>query len=458
MFDEFRFRNIFAPRNRPNFQVGPFDPISAAAVAPTTVPPSSAPDTGLIALQRRSYPAMDEYRSYLKNAPSRENYKMGKVGNVLAAIAGGVEGTFKGPTAGVQTFSNLRDLPYERAMYDYERQGGRLRDLAELEYKTSADETKLQLDINKQIIDALQAESRIKLDNARVNELQNRARTQGKSFQKNEVTGQLEVVDIVTGNRQSIGQFAESLAQKGEREWKDFLKREGVQQAGRERLEGIRTANDERLTRLRKQLDIEDVTPQENETAFDSAYKQVITENANYRALFDTDDNGNLVLKQKPDEDLLASFMDDVKIRKNKILQRPVTPSRSFTKEGSAKVTEPAATDPLREAAVAYLRDNDYEEDEESIQEVMRQISEKANVASPPPINIPPVPLGAAPAVIPTSPILGQGTMQSPLFGPGMNQPVQQGIPQVMPPPVNPAEWLYNTPLFRFGRETRKVQ
>ena len=60
------------------------------------------------------------YLDLIGSAPKREEYQPSKWGRILAALGGGSTGFTQGAGKGIETAIGIRDLPYNRAMEDYE--------------------------------------------------------------------------------------------------------------------------------------------------------------------------------------------------------------------------------------------------------------------------------------------------------------------------------------------------
>lgn len=402
------------------FAPSPEDPFGANIrrfTPPTTIEPYvpspiNPPDTGLISLRSRKTPAMDEYSGYLANAPRREDYQTGKIGKVLAAIAGFGEGyTSKSPARAFDTTRGIIDRPYEEASTEYARHGGRLKELSELEYRSQGDEAKLELEIGKaglanrkQILDEIQAASGIKLNEARVKDFESRINQRGETIQKNEVTGQLEVVNTVTKVRVPLGQFMQTPEAKADLEHKFFNKREAVQQKGREKLqgnaqahavkmEGLRFGNDKNLAKFRQELQNNaPLSPTQSNAAFDGAYQEILTLYPDMKdRLFEADANGNLTLRKDFNQDAFDMFKIAVQEKMKEKMGKPNTLNPSIPEpnpimDSAIPDNVPQVQDPssvaLRQAAIQFLVDNNFDEaDEENIANAMKKISEESSVS-----------------------------------------------------------------------------
>lgn len=256
---------------------------------------------GLSGLNSRPTPRIKEYMSYLTSAPNREDYKPGKVAKILAAISGGVEGTMKGPTSGINTFKGITEMPYIEAIEDYDRKGGRLKELADLEYRGLNDEEKRLVQLESLRLKGIEelrlwakTESDIKLSETRIKDIENRLKISGQTLEKNEVTGMLEVVDKINGTSIPIKKFVESTDDKDKRARSMFQYQSGITEGRQSRiqedaqaaalnLESIRTMNDAELARYRTTLGREDeeikrrlegMSPAAQKTALELAFQQ----------------------------------------------------------------------------------------------------------------------------------------------------------------------------------------
>lgn len=78
-------------------------------------------------------PALTRYRSGMQNMPKREEYDLGKMGKLGAALAGFGAG-FRNPAEGIVVARSLRDAPYKRALEDYSLEMDNLGNEAQFEH------------------------------------------------------------------------------------------------------------------------------------------------------------------------------------------------------------------------------------------------------------------------------------------------------------------------------------
>lgn len=441
-------------------QADPFAANLKRNIPLATPSPLNPPDTGLSNLRALKTPALDEYRSYLSRAPKREDYQLSGIGKALAAISGFGEGMRGGAARAYETSSAIMDEPYRRASEDYNTQGGRMKELADLEYRGLTDDQKLQvqlaehnLKLRDQIIKEIKTGSDIKVNDAQIKNLMSQAEQRGWTPQRNELTGQLVMVNSGTGETRTIGQFMQTPEAKKALEFKFFQKEEGVREAGRRSrqedaqahditMAGIKFGNDKALEKFKQDLSNKNLSPTQNNAAFEGAYKQVLTMYPEMKdQLFKTDDNGNLVLKEKYDpkkhgsaekgfkgefynpevfdmfQRSITEIMNQKKGEPSTGYTGPHIPSVSIEDSKVAPVVE---TDPLRAQAIQFLKDNDFDEtDEENITNAMAKIKEESTASS---ANTPTV----------TYPVSGPGGM---------------GIPSVSLPNIGmPASFGSNVP------------
>lgn len=97
-------------------------------------PPATFMDAYRELLKGNNGPSMERYRKFLESgAPRREDYKPG-VANRIAAILSGISSSFSGnPQNAASITSSMLEAPYRRRLEDYSQEGGRLKELAEVE-------------------------------------------------------------------------------------------------------------------------------------------------------------------------------------------------------------------------------------------------------------------------------------------------------------------------------------
>jgi len=361
---------------------------------PSIISPADSPDTGLEALRGRATPAINEYKKFLEDQPTRQDNKLSKLGKILAMTAGTVEGGIsKDVGRGIKTGMGIVDAPYERAKDDWSMKGGRLKEMAELEYRGLTDDQKLEVQIAKNdleqqetYIKMLQANSTIALNSQKAKEIADKIKNSGKNLVKNESTGDMEIVDSKTGERQSLGRFLETAGEKRTEEFGFFKKREEIEQSGRiglenvrhrgsMQLEGARQEGDiateklrqtgatgletqrqtgrERLARVTgeitsiakaKDVKLNLLSPTQQNAAFQGALGRSLLEHPEWRReLFEIDDaTGQLVPKEHASEnDSYAVFLADV-----------VSKTRDVTGAGDTKVNDPSIPVPKSQTLV----------------------------------------------------------------------------------------------------------
>lgn len=242
-------------------------PTASSVIAPSVtapaVSPINPPDTNI---GRIPTPEIDAYKEYLRSQPNRGDYQRNKLGKLLAAVAGIAEGSQRGVGAGLAINRNIVDRPYAQAVEDWQGKGGRLKELAGIEVAEEARnreiaeaqrKANLEEERNRREWANFNLEKDYKAE--QIQNIRSEVAVRGLSVQKNEKTGELEVIDI-TGKRprQSLGQFAESIGERRQRrrdeaaedyDW--WLKKEQVEQGNRVALAGINHAND--LIRMDRQ-------------------------------------------------------------------------------------------------------------------------------------------------------------------------------------------------------------
>ncbi len=120
---------------------------------PTPITPgASAPKIGPID-PNSANPAESAYKQSLMNEPMKADYHPSKLRKVLSAVAGGAEGFFGGPQAGMQLHESLRNGPYDEQHQDWAQYSGNKEKLATEEAAgntTSGKEALTQAQINEQ--------------------------------------------------------------------------------------------------------------------------------------------------------------------------------------------------------------------------------------------------------------------------------------------------------------------
>lgn len=255
---------------------------------------------------RRGTPHLDEFKKHLAGAPSREDYRLNKTGNILAGIAGVAEGATRGASQGINTFQTLAETPYARASADYESRSGRLKDLAELEYQGMTDAQKQELQIRESErqdreleLKEIEANARQAKDAADIARINAQTQATGISFDVDETSGNIVMRDAKTGVVKDLGfKVKETPGEKDTRTRNMFIFEEGERQKNRISLEGIRTnnakalenlrtANDRDLEKFRKEITREDkelernlalMTPAAQKSAYELAVSQVSTD------------------------------------------------------------------------------------------------------------------------------------------------------------------------------------
>lgn len=129
-------RNIFGnyPGQSPPM-FGRFDPYSVPQQAPIV-----DRFRNVMSPYEVQTPAFDRYLGFLETIPKREQYSPSKWRQLAAALAGGSEGWFRGPSAGIETAQSLSDLPYTRALRDWGIKGQGMKEAADIEARKNTAE------------------------------------------------------------------------------------------------------------------------------------------------------------------------------------------------------------------------------------------------------------------------------------------------------------------------------
>lgn len=255
---------------------------------------------------QRATPRLRNYEKYLESEPNRKDHQAGKLSKILAAVAGTIEGATDSPSKGLNTYKAITDMPYITARQDWESKGSRLKELTELEHRGLSDEEKRLVQLENFRLKGLEEartwykdQKAMQLSDARINDITNRIKTQGLSVEKNEITGEMEVVDKIKGTRTSLGKFAESIPEKTKRENATWFGRETIRQGNRLQvqdrafgqqlnMESIRSLNEGELARYRSLLGrdddeikrkLEGMTTAAQKTALELAFQQATLDN-----------------------------------------------------------------------------------------------------------------------------------------------------------------------------------
>jgi hypothetical protein len=78
-------------------------------------------------------PAMTDYLKHIQNAPTHSEYAPSIWHRIVGSIGGAAEGGTRGALAGMKTALDITELPYRRAVQDYEIKGQSLESAAKLE-------------------------------------------------------------------------------------------------------------------------------------------------------------------------------------------------------------------------------------------------------------------------------------------------------------------------------------
>jgi len=142
--------------------------------------PRRDPMGGFMESLRSAYgktPALDEYRSYLGNAPQAADYRPGKWDRLAAGLAG-ISTGLKDPARGVQVARDMNRSKYDYALKDYYSQAAPLKEAAGLEREGMQDRVRTLLEgqerqqkymdyvrnLNKDERDYLVASGKLKVD------------------------------------------------------------------------------------------------------------------------------------------------------------------------------------------------------------------------------------------------------------------------------------------------------
>lgn len=210
-----RFKTLFQPEQEE-------DPFSRTSMESNEVAPTQPGfiDVYTELMNRKSGPAMEAYRKFVeKPAPSRSDFKVGKL-NRLGAILSGAAAGFQNPGSGVDIVQNALDKPYREGMSRYADEGGRLRELAGLEeneYKGKVATVKAIADVKNQEADNKRqdalAQSLMSQRKLTMEETRQRIEANGATFHEDKATGIGYLVKR-NGTKVPVGKFDLSSGEK----------------------------------------------------------------------------------------------------------------------------------------------------------------------------------------------------------------------------------------------------
>lgn len=248
----------------------------------------------------QNYPRPAEksaYEQFLESAPKREDYERSKGAKIAAALLSGLSG-YIGDSGAVERNQNALDRPFERAKEDYSYEGGRLKEqfgIQNARDKQDRDAAKAMQDYELAKVDHERADRLA--GNTLATGATNRANTEDQMRRRplsqriNERTGNLENINVDTGETVNLGSLAPSYDEKRNdtaSEW--------------DRQRGITFGNQRQLQREGRDNPIADsrpdtLTPSEQKTARDLAIQEFQSPGSKYSALFSVE--GKL---QRPEE------------------------------------------------------------------------------------------------------------------------------------------------------------
>jgi hypothetical protein len=360
-------------------------PMNVAATVRNNI--SNPPDTGLLSLRNRPKILQDEYQSYLRDAPSRKDYQLGKVGKALSLASGVIEGGIsKSPTQGVELGMALMERPYRTALEEHEIKGRGLKEQVALERLGFEDELKIAEEERQRfaaISDALYKGSQMDWNNARIRDIDAKAKYAGWEMRENKETGQLEAVNL-DGRRLPIAKFYESYAEAEARGQKleDYLQEnrmelgtqrgdqainlEKLRQQGRLELLAKRALTDKELEGYKAQLaEKAGMNNTQQNAALEGAYQEAFQLNPGLVSiLFKQDEAGNWIQKTEAegfDPDVYKLFIEKYKQRINNRLgksQESTNLDKFYTGQESPQVNLPTSTTPQIKIPTDYSNPN----------------------------------------------------------------------------------------------------
>src|SRR5688572_17098096 len=146
---------------------------------------------------QEAYPRerMSDYERFLmQGAPRQEDHQRSKGAKIAAALLSGLGGYLGDGGATVKNTNNALMQPYERAMNEYELEGGRLKELSSIETaRTNQDRLALKAIQDYELAKADDDRAERTLSNT-IRNTDSLVNTRGKSVRRNELTGEDEII------------------------------------------------------------------------------------------------------------------------------------------------------------------------------------------------------------------------------------------------------------------------
>ena len=193
------------PRNDP-MSVGRTFPTPPDFMAPETQ--ATEPTANIVGgKQERDFPLLDRFAELAWNRPTREQYKPGKMANIMAAMTGGLTGMQKGAAAGIAAGRAQKEAPYMQAMEDWKEQLAAGKDAATLERYQA--ENRRKEGYGDSLLDLRRGQGKDKylLDKAKYE-------AAGWVYKENATTGEAMRINLRTGEREDLGKVGLSTQEK----------------------------------------------------------------------------------------------------------------------------------------------------------------------------------------------------------------------------------------------------
>jgi len=386
MFD-FRARNYMVGEQKPKVDV----PYRGMNILPPKWPQQpqmeEEPDDEFSILERlynAPSPALEAYKRHIRTMPKMGNFQPSGASRFMAALAGGAAGYQGGAVAGINTAQSMLDRPYQQAMQQHEVAGQGLGELANIEandFKNKIGAAKTMGDARRENTKLLQESARAdklnKLTEAQIQQINDRISTSGKSLQKNVADGQLYVVDMKSGEKQPLGKFDQTPAEKRDMEVDIHQKKSNIDLGADKNLFGykapIEAGLDVAVHQQNRTFDaanpipqagFDSTAPSQNDIAFKNAVAETVLENPQWAKFVDE----NATARQKgefPNDPEYAKFKTAAEQRKSKTIaaskRTPIANGRPQVVLPNEKRSTaiPAASSPLNAPNVSVTASAD---------------------------------------------------------------------------------------------------
>lgn len=385
MFD-FRARNYMVGEQKPKVDV----PFRGMDIMPPKWPQQSQPQmeepddefSVLEKLYNAPSPALEAYKRHIRTMPKMGDFQPSGRSRFLAALIGGAAGWGQAPGYGAQVGQNVLDRPYQQAMQQHQMEGQGLGELANIEsndFKNRIGMAKTMGDARRENTKLIQEAARNNklnaLTDAQIQQLNDRIATSGKSIQKNVADGQLYIVDLKNGDKQPLGKFDQTPAEKRNMEVDLHQKKSNIDLGEAKNLFGykapIEMGNQIAAHQQNRMFDaanpipqagFDSTAPSQNDIAFRNAVSETVLENPQWAKFVDE----NATSRQKgefPNDPEYAKFKMAVEKRKAKTIgaskRTPISRGRPQVNLPEGDTSIPAPSSPLNAPNVSVTASPD---------------------------------------------------------------------------------------------------